>query len=145
MKILIAVDLSDSTQKVIEETLRIVDKKGTKLWLLHIAEPDPDFVGWEPGPQSERDFIASKFHNEHTRIQSLAKSLRNKGYDATALLVQGAIAETILKEAKNLKVDFIAVGSHGRGMMYQLLMGCVSEGILQNTERPVLVVPTREL
>ncbi|MEA3243534.1 MAG: universal stress protein, partial [Pseudomonadota bacterium] len=59
-------------------------------------------------------------------------------------LVHGATAETILKKASELDVDMIVVGSHGRGAMYQLLVGSVSEGILHNSRCPVLVVPTHK-
>jgi nucleotide-binding universal stress UspA family protein len=58
--------------------------------------------------------------------------------------VQGATVETILKEALKLDVDMIVAGSHGRGAMYQLLVGSVSEGVLHKSKCPVIVVPTHE-
>ena len=88
--------------------------------------------------------IAERFHNEHHQIQEIAAKLLKAGIDATALLVQGATAETILKEASKLEADMIVVGSHGKGAMYQLLVGSVSEGVLHKSECPILVVPTHE-
>lgn len=144
MKILIAVDLSDSTNKVVNAAKKLALACGATLWVLHVAEPDPDFVGWEAGPQSERDFIASQFHAAHRQTQAIADDMRSTGLDATAFLIQGPIIETILAEAKKLGADLIVLGSHGRGMMFQLLIGSVSEGVLHNADCPVLIVPTRE-
>ncbi|MBE0585939.1 MAG: universal stress protein, partial [Desulfofustis sp.] len=68
---------------------------------------------------------------------------RTTGLETTALLVQGATAETIVDKANKLEIDMVIVGSHGRGAMYQLLVGSVSEGVLRGAACPTLVVPTR--
>jgi len=144
MKLLVGVDLSASTETILKKAEEIAIALSAKMWLLHVAEPEPDFVGFEAGPQSVRDSLSERFHNEHRQVQSLADRLRKEGVDTTALLVQGATAETILKEAAKLSVDMIVVGSHGRGKMYELLLGSVSEEVVKNSECPILVVPTRE-
>jgi nucleotide-binding universal stress UspA family protein len=144
MKILIGVDLSDSTEKVVKKAMELAKALSARVWLLHVAEPDPDFVGFEAGPQSVRDSLSKTFHVEHCQIQEIADRLRTAGLDATALLVQGETAETILEEASKIGVDMIVVGSHGRGAMYHLVVGSVSEGVLHESECPVLVVPTLE-
>ena len=144
MKLLVGVDLSDFTEKVVKKAEEIATALSAKVWLLHVAEPEPDFVGLEVGPQSTRDSLSKRFHAEHREIQEMAERLRKTDLDTTALLVQGATVETILKEASKLDVDMIVVGSHGRGAMYQLLVGSVSEGVLHKSECPVLVVPTHK-
>ena len=144
MKLLVGVDLSDSTEKVVKKAEEIAKALSAQVWLLHIAEPEPDFVGLEAGPQSVRDSLAKGFHSEHFQIQKFADRLRQAGLHTTALLMQGATAETILKEASKLDIDMIVVGSHGRGAMYQLLVGSVSEGVLHKSECPILVVPTHK-
>ena len=46
MELLVAVDLSDLTEIVIEEAKKIAKPLNAKIWLIHIAEHDPHFVGW---------------------------------------------------------------------------------------------------
>jgi len=144
MKLLVAIDLSESTEKIVKKVKEIAKTLSAKVWLLHVAEPEPDFVGWEVGPQPERDFHSKIFHGEHRRIQEIADRLRKDGLDTTALLVQGGTVETILNEASKLDVNMIVVGSHGRSAMYKLLVGSVCEGVLHKSECPILVVPTHE-
>jgi len=144
MKLLVAVDLSESTQTIVEKVEEINKEYPAKVWILHNAEPEPDFVEFKVDPLAAREILAKKFHNEHRQIQEIANRLRKAGLEATALLVHGATVETILKEASDLDVDMIVVGTHGRGAMYQLLVGSVSEGILHKSRYPVLVIPTHK-
>ncbi|MDX2507067.1 MAG: universal stress protein, partial [Gammaproteobacteria bacterium] len=130
MKLLVAVDLSDSTQIIVKNVEKIAKPLSAKVWILHNAEPEPDVLAFKVDPQTAREDLAKKFHLEHCQIQEIAERLRAEGLNATALLVHGPTVKTILEEAKKLDVDMIIVGSHGRGAMYQLVVGSVSEGIL---------------
>ena len=142
MKLLVAVDLSKSTQKIVEKAEEIAKGLSAKIWILHNAEPVPDILEFKADPLSARESLAKKFHDEHCQIQKIAKQLRKSGLKATALLVHGPTVETILKAASKLGVDMIVIGSHGKNTMLQLLVGSVSEGILHKSKCPVLVVPT---
>ena len=144
MKLLVAVDLSQATQTIVDKVEEITREYPAKVWIIHNALPEPDYVDFKVDPLAARENLAKKFHKEHRQIQDIADRLRKSGLDATALLVHGATVETILKEASELDVDMIVVGSHGRGAMYQLLVGSVSEGILHNSRCPILVVPTHK-
>ena len=144
MKLLVCVDLSESTEIIVKKIEEITKALPAKVWLLHNAVPEPDVVEFKVDPRAARESLAKKFHVEHRQIQELANRMRKAGVDTTALLVHGATVETILKEASELEVDMIVVGSHGRGAMYQLLVGSVSEAVLHKSIFPVLVVPTHK-
>lgn len=144
MQLLVGVDLSESTEKVVKKAEEIARALSARVWLLHVAEPEPDFVGLEVGPQTVRDSLSKEFLGEHRQIQEIADRLQKAGLDTTGLLIQGATAETILNMTSKLNIDMIVVGSHGRGAMYQLLVGSVSEEVLHKSEIPILVIPTHE-
>jgi nucleotide-binding universal stress UspA family protein len=144
LRILVAVDLSDATNKVMRVTEYLAKATQGDVRLLHVAEAEPDFVGYEAGPEVVRDQIAKEFRDEHRKIQAHADMLRQAGVSAKALLIQGPIIETVLGEAKRFEADLLIVGSHGFGALYDLLVGSSSRGILKDTDIPVLVVPVRE-
>jgi nucleotide-binding universal stress UspA family protein len=145
MKILVSVDLSEATPRILQAAGRLARSLSGKLWLLHVAEPEPDFVGYEAGPDVVRDQVAREFRDEHRKVQEYADSMREDGIAATALLIQGPIVDTVIAEAERLGADLLVVGSHGYGAVYDLLVGSVSRGILKHAEIPVLVVPVRGL
>lgn len=142
--ILVPIDLSEGTDQIAEQAATLAEALKARMVLLHVAAPDPDFVGFEAGPDTVRAYMAEKYHAEHRAVQALADRFRGRGIDCVALVVQGPTVETILKEASKLEAGFIVVGSHGHGAMLHLLLGSVSDGVIRGTTVPVLVVPMRE-
>lgn len=144
LKILVAIDLSDASEKVVGVAKYLAKATDGDVRVLHVAEAEPDFVGYDAGPEVVRDQVAKEFRDEHRGVQALAESLRKAGVSAKALLIKGPIIDTVLAEAKRFDADLLVVGSHGFGALYDLLVGSSSRGILKSTEIPVLVVPVRE-
>lgn len=145
MNILVAVDLSGASPKILHYVKTLALNFSAKVWLLYAEKPDLGFVGFGPGrPQSVLDQVADEFEKKRMELQDEVDKLKNSGIDAEALLVQGAAVEVILDEASKLKADLIVVGSHGHGAVYHLMVGSVSEGVLHRSLCPVLVVPTHD-
>ena len=144
MNVLVAVDLSSASERVVATAAKVASVIKGKVFVLHCAEPDPAFVGYEAGPATVREQVAAEYHEEHRSVQALSARLEEVGVDATALLVRGPVVETILNEAVRLGAELIIVGSHGHGAVYDLLVGSHSAGLLRRSSFPVLVVPTRD-
>ncbi len=144
LNILVAVDLSGATERVVQVAERIAKPMSAIVRLLHVAEAEPDFVGYDAGPEVVRDQVAKEYRDEHRGVQAHAEALRQADIEASALLIRGPIIETILNEAQRFEADLLIVGSHGFGAMYDLLVGSSSRGVLKRSEIPVLVVPVRE-
>jgi nucleotide-binding universal stress UspA family protein len=141
MKILTAIDFSDPTELILKVTRRLAKRLGASVWLVHVAEPEPDFVGYDVGPDVVRDQVARRFKTEHRALQEHTEAMRAEGIKARAILVQGATVETLLELAKKQESDMIIVGSHGRGMVAEILLGSVSAGLIRRSTCPVTVVP----
>ncbi len=143
-RIIAAVDFSSVSDAVVVSARAIARAFGARLYLIHVAAPDPDFVGFEAGPRSVRKTRADELREEHRDLQQWASDLREQGLDAEALLVQGPTVETLVERARHLDADLIVLGSHGHGAVYRALVGSVSEGVLRTGECPVLIVPSKE-
>ena len=141
MKILVAVDFSESTEQVIRVAKRFATSLEASLWLVHVAEPEPDFVGYDAGPDVVREQVAKEFRDEHRNLQAHADRLREAGVDATSMLVRGSTVDSLLEMAEKQGSDLIVVGSHGRGMVAEMLLGSVSQGLIRARACPVTVVP----
>jgi nucleotide-binding universal stress UspA family protein len=145
MNILVAVDLSGASGKILNYVKTLALGLPAKVWLLYAEKPDLGFVGFGPGrPQSALDKVAEDFREKREELQNEVDKLQSSGIDAESLLVQGVAVEVILDEASKLNIDLIVVGSHGHGAVYHMVIGSVSEGVLHRSSCPVLVVPTHE-
>ena len=140
-RLLVAVDFSNATDYVIEQAKKLAKSAEGKIMLVHVAAPEPDFIGNEVGPQAIRDQKAEVLRDEHKKIQTIAEDISNEGISVTPLLIQGVTVDEILNESKKFRAELIIIGSHGHGAMYNLLMGSTVEGVIKKSTIPVLVVP----
>jgi nucleotide-binding universal stress UspA family protein len=139
--VLIPVDFSDVTNRVVQTAGELARAFGGKAVLLHVSEPEPDFVGFEPGPVAVRTAVARDFKTEHQKLDEQKQRLTAAGVETVALHIQGPLAQKILQEAEAQNAGLIVIGSHGHGALYNLLVGSVTSGVLKGANCPVLVVP----
>ena len=141
MKVLVALDLARSTPAVYREARVWARRLAAELLLLHVADPDPDFIGYGARSENLRLAAEHKLRNSRQQLEALAIELRKDGLDANALLVQGAAAEAILREAGNFHADAILMGVHARGPVKEPFIGATARQILHEAGRPVILIP----
>ena len=139
--ILVTLDFEEKAILLVEKAAEIAEKFNSKVWLVHIVAPDPDFVGYEVGPQYIRDSRAGELRKEHHILQNFTKMLKEKGIDADGLLIQGPTKEMILKESDKLNIDLIIIGHHEHGLMYKIFAGSVASQVIKHSKIPVLTIP----
>jgi nucleotide-binding universal stress UspA family protein len=139
--ILVTLDFHGKEEVLINKAKEIAKPFNAKIWLLHIAAPEPDFVGYEVGPQYMRDSVAEDLRKEHRLLQKYALDLQEMEIAAEGLLIQGATIDMIIEESKKLKIDMIISGHHERSFIYKAFIGSVSSQIIKKSKIPVLIVP----
>jgi nucleotide-binding universal stress UspA family protein len=139
--ILVPIDFKGNEQLLLDKSLELSKKFKSKVWLIHVAAPDPDYVGYDAGPQFIRDDRANKLREEHKHIQDLADKLKSNGVESEGLLIQGATVSAILNKTKKLNIDLIIIGHQSYGFFYKAFFGSVSESLIKKSKIPVLVVP----
>lgn len=139
--IMVAVDFNDSIGDLMAYAESFAQKFSSKVWVLHVADPEPDFIGYEPGPQYIRDIKAEEYREEHHNLQEICKNFISDELASEALLIQGSTVETVLEEAKKLNIDLLIVGTHKHSFLHNLLQESVSMELLKKAEIPMLTIP----
>lgn len=139
--ILVTIEINEDSDILIEKASEIAEMCNAKLWIVHIAQPDPEFAGYEAGPKYIRDFRAGELREEHRILGEKEKELNSRGIKTTALLIQGATTTTILEECRKLDVDMVVIGHHKSSIFYRAFFGSIDSQIIAKSEIPVLVVP----
>lgn len=142
--ILVAVDFNDSVGELMSYAESLAHKFGSKVWVVHVADPDPDFVGFSVGPQYIRDFKADELRDEHRNLQSICEAFLDKEIESEALLIQGSTVETVLEEAKKLNSDLLIVGTHKHSFLHNLLQESVANSLFKSANIPMLAIPIDE-
>ena len=142
--IMVAVDFNDSIGELMVYADTLAQKFNSKVWVLHVAAPEPDFVGYEPGPQYIRDIKAEEYREEHHNLQEICKNFLSEEVNAEALLIQGSTVETVMSEAQKLDIDLLIVGTHKHSFLHNLLQESVSMELIKKAEIPMLTIPIDE-
>ena len=105
--ILVSIDFEEQVPRLLEQAEIFARTFNSKIWLLHISEPDPDFIGYEVGPQNVRDVRADELKQEKDLIENFAADLRARGIEAAGYIIEGPTVGTILKQIKKFEIDLI--------------------------------------
>ncbi|MAY84371.1 MAG: universal stress protein [Flavobacteriales bacterium] len=144
--LLITLDLEDQElcQEMLEQSIGLAKAYSAKCWLIHIAEPDPEFVSYKTGPQYIRDEIADELKTEHRQIQRYAEKISASGIDCDGLLIQGPTAEMILEEINKLNIDLLVLGNKKKGFFQELFVGSITNDLIKDVQIPIFLVPLQK-
>jgi nucleotide-binding universal stress UspA family protein len=141
--ILVAVDFSNADEVTLSQALQMAQKFGAKAWIMHVAMPDPDFVGYDVGPQYIRDARAKDLRGEHKTLKQYGDNFKEAGVEAESLLIQGPTADTILEEVAKLNIDLIVIAAHKHGFLSRLFGEINPSELAMKSNIPWLVVPEK--
>ncbi len=144
--ILVAVDFSDVSDRVVLKAGELAAALGAKVWVMH-AVTDTSYInggmGEVPVPWTLPDEdLPRHFPSEMGRLRDYTSMLLDKSVDAESVLVSGPAIERIMHVADLRDADLIVMGSHGHGALYELIVGTVSEGLMRRSQTPVMIVPS---
>jgi nucleotide-binding universal stress UspA family protein/GNAT superfamily N-acetyltransferase len=135
-KILVPTDFSGYSEKTVEFAAKIPGV--TEVVLVHIMEKDQtDNPAWMSGPQRETAQERIFRHLQKNRIYLEEHSIQVR--DVVIDAGENDISSCILDSAKTEGVDLILIGARGKGIMHEILLGSVSENVLNLASCDVLI------
>lgn len=139
MKILIAVDGSPFTKRMLAYLTAHDEFLGTAhdYTVLHTVTPVPARVAIALEKQVVTDFYAEEAEKVFKPIR---KFLAAQGINAKFVFKTGAPADSIANMADKGRFDLLLMGSHGHGMLANLVMGSVATKVLAHCKTPVLLI-----
>jgi universal stress protein A len=145
--ILVSVDFSDVTSKVVKAAVHLAKPFQSRIILLHVFERGPTLmgIGGAPDavavPQTPPLSAPPDYTERFSHLQEMISSI---GLLSTIVELEGIPSDLILSQAEDSRVDLIVLGSHSRGPLSHLFLGSVADGVLQRARCPVLIVPLTE-
>ena len=142
--ILVAVDDIENTSitsPIMERTLELACAFSSKVWILHVVPHTHQNTPFNIDTSVLRREVAAELHEQHTFLQNLAQSMRDRDVNAKALLIEGATIKTILKESERLDIDLIILGCFRHSLLYGVLTEFTEEGLLSKCPRPIMFIP----
>jgi len=138
MKILVAHDGSDYSNKALKKGADIAQRENASLMVLNVV-PDLGFTD-ELGDDYTRALYSTLTDEAEKRMKGIKDDLSKSISDVKVEVRFGNPAEIIIDTAKSENVDLIVVGSHGKHGAKKFYLGSVSSKIVSHAPCDVLVV-----
>ena len=144
MHVLLATDGSPSSERAIQEAVRVLPLAGARVTILTV---DDIALEW-PGPAAAIGAASMLVARDAAQIRAdldrAAALVAPTGAEVATVIREGDAATRVLETARERGVDLIVVGTHGRSAISRLLLGSVSTAVLHGFEGPVLVAGRAE-
>ena len=140
-KILVPLDGSSFAEEALPHARELAECGGAEIILARVDEP------YEPPPGI---FVPATAIPEVVRLsageylEQLVSRLKLAGFKVESVVLDGKVADALLKYAREEGVDLIVMSTHGRTGISRLLMGSVAEQIVHGARCPVLLIRPQE-
>jgi nucleotide-binding universal stress UspA family protein len=136
--IVLALDGSEGSEKAIPVAAELARQDGARIVVAHVEQ---DIPGRARGP------IIATEDEIQAEIRKRAEELAADGLEASVevrIVTVGGPAYAIAEIADEAGAGLIVAGSHGHTALGGFLLGSVTQRLLNVTNCPVLVVPSRD-
>lgn len=134
-RVLLATDLSCRCDRAQDRALRLAERWGAKLFLLHVLENEKE----QELPSWRRERSAQEMLAE----RQIRAATRDRAINAEAIIRRGSPPEVLLRTAEELDCDLIVTGIARGGTLARAILGTTVERLVHRAPMPVLVVKNR--
>ena len=141
-KILVPTDFSDDADAALQEALDLARQYHSKVYLLHVTEPvmqcSVDYcLDLATLKQAEAEEV---IRSRVLMQEELNKLGATEGIEVISDIREGDTVSEILKEQDEKDIDLIVMPSHRKKGFLERMMGPISEKVMEQATRPVLIV-----
>ncbi|MCK9173078.1 universal stress protein [Desulfuromonas thiophila] len=139
--ILFATDFSECSKAAFEYAFGLAKACDAKLTILHVISEPVDLRGFYV-PHMTFDALAKEIEEGAHKLMDefCAKYVDNGSCCCDRRVVSGIAHEVVIEQAKELGVDMIVMGTHGRSGLDHVLFGSTAEKVVRKSPIPVLTV-----
>lgn len=154
--ILFTTDLSENSTYALRHAASMAEATGAKLHVLHVSEPLSDdaritMMMFMQDKGSRQDAMQTRTEHVKAVLEERQKAFWAAMPDEDRSIqdqidsievIEGHVAEVILRRSTELGCDLIVLGAHNHGFS-QTFLGSVAKRVLRRATIPTLVVPYR--
>lgn len=138
-RILAPIDFSEHSKQALETACALArGAPNASLTALHVYQVP---LGWHKSGHSHEEFAAIMRKHAERHWQTFSRDLETQGVSIDIRFELGEeVTNTILETADAMDASLIVVGSHGRTLPAELLLGHVADSVCAQSTRPTLCV-----
>jgi len=141
---LVPVDFSAVSEEIIDTAVSFARSFGGQVCLLHVVQLPIITSEYALPVEAVEESVSAGENAAVIKLKSYAATFHAAGLAVETVVRHGPPVNVILEEAARLKADFIIMGSHGHGRLYDLLVGSTASGVLKDAGCGVVVMPPED-
>ena len=139
--ILVPLDGSSVAEQALPVAVAIAERGRCKIKLVLVHQP---LSGVEPGPAYTKLELAMEKANRDYLRSVVARYRDRLGRALSSAVLEGPVAATLARYARELSSDLLVMTTHGRGGIRRAWLGSVADQLIRTSEVPILVVRGHE-
>jgi nucleotide-binding universal stress UspA family protein len=144
-RILVAVDGSQTSDRALDEAIKLAKEGHSQLLLLHVSEDVSQVWIGSEWMAATPPMLSPEIFEEIGRgiLDHAAKKVQEAGLEFETRRVNDdgqRIGKVVAQQAQDWQAELIVIGTHGRRGLDHFLLGSVAEGVMRAAPMPVLLV-----
>jgi nucleotide-binding universal stress UspA family protein len=144
-QILVPVDFSGCSLQALIYAIEFAKTVAAKVIVFHSVYLGYAFTSDGYAMYDMTEIIKARRKDAERQMAEFVRAAKFDGVEFETVVRVGDAAEEICGFAKEQDVYLIITATHGRTGFDHVLMGSVAEKVVRHADRPVLVVPTRQI
>ena len=138
-KIVVPVDFSEHSNKLVEFAIYVANKFSARLSFFHVAKlyetyVEVELVAFPSVQQAEKEI----WDHAKKKMAELVEDCTEKSPGCTGEVGKGDVVTEIIAFAKQKKADLIIIGTHGAKGLEEVMLGSVARRVVKKAPCPVL-------
>ncbi|MBA4137730.1 MAG: hypothetical protein C0518_10480 [Opitutus sp.] len=138
---LVPVDFSAVTDEVVDTAVTFARAFEGKVTLIHVVQPPVVTSEFALPVEVLQEAVTAGEKAAKAKLETLVELFRNAGIACEMRVAHGPPVTLIREEAERMKADYIIMGSHGHGKLYDFLVGSTASGVMKKAKCGLIIVP----
>ena len=147
-KIMVAVDFSEHSQKIVDYACRLAEDLGAELIFVNVInQRDIDMikkVEMHTDKMSAKDYINGLIDDRNAEMQRLLKDTNCTQIPNQFIIKKGVPFMEFVDAAQEERVDTVVMGTKGRGNISGILFGSQAEKMFRHCPVPLLSIREKD-
>ena len=140
--VMVALAGTAASEAALPVAMRVARALGAGLHLVRVFDVPQDAITTSAGLVGAFDATRDLAADMEASLERTADRVDDAGFDATTSLLPGDdVPRALLREAQRVDARVLVMATHARGAIGRALLGSVTDRVMRETNRPIILVP----
>ena len=143
--ILVPVDGSKTSMLAVSKAAGLAKTFGSAVTAVYVIDPYPFTGVGADFAYGQAQYTSAATAEANAALDATKQAMADAGVQVTTVVGEGhAVHDGILRALESTGADYIVMGSHGHGKLYDFLVGSTASGVMKKAKCGMIIVPPKD-